>query len=87
VRVSGKRVRGLMRGPWISGLVRRKRSPTRRELAGEVFEYIEALYTRQRRHSTLGYHSPVDYQNSILGQPRADLAASWLAHSRNKIKA
>jgi transposase InsO family protein len=39
-------------------LVHRHGWPTRRELAGEVFEYIEAFYNRQRRHSTLGYLSP-----------------------------
>jgi transposase InsO family protein len=87
VRVSGKRMRRLMREAGISGLMRRKRWPSRRELAGKVFEYIEALYNRQHRHSTLGHLAPLDYQNSALGQPRAGLAASWLMHSRNKIKA
>jgi len=28
-----------------------------------VFEYIEAFYNRQRRHSHLGYLSPVEYEN------------------------
>ncbi|MEM6782904.1 MAG: IS3 family transposase, partial [Bacteroidota bacterium] len=27
-----------------------------------VFEYIEVFYNRQRRHSTLGYLSPCDYE-------------------------
>ncbi|MBI5273591.1 MAG: IS3 family transposase, partial [Chlamydiales bacterium] len=27
------------------------------------FEYIEVFYNRQRIHSTLGYVSPVDYEN------------------------
>lgn len=44
-------------------LVHRRSWPTRRELIGEVFEYIEAFYNRQRRHSTLGYLSPVAYEN------------------------
>jgi transposase InsO family protein len=51
-----------------------------------VFEYVEAFYNRQRRHSTLGYLSPADYENSTLGQPRAGLAASRLTHSPNKIE-
>ncbi len=37
--------------------------PTRRELTSEVFEYIEAFYNRRRRPSTLGYLSPVSYEN------------------------
>ena len=39
-------------------LVHRRSWPTRRELIGEVFEYIEAFYNRRRRHSTLGMLSP-----------------------------
>jgi putative transposase len=37
--------------------------PTRRELTGEVFEYIEAFYNLRRRHSTLGYLSPAEYES------------------------
>jgi putative transposase len=43
-------------------LVYRQSWPTRRELSSEVFEYIEAFYNRQRRHSTLGMLSPADYE-------------------------
>ena len=39
-------------------LIRRRTWPSRRELIGEVFEYIEAFYNPIRRHSTLGYLSP-----------------------------
>lgn len=28
-----------------------------------VFEYIELFYNRVRRHSTIGYKSPVEYEN------------------------
>uniref|UniRef100_UPI001868A7F6 IS3 family transposase n=1 Tax=Microbulbifer hainanensis TaxID=2735675 RepID=UPI001868A7F6 len=28
----------------------------------EVFEYIEVFYNRVRRHSTLGYISPAEYE-------------------------
>ncbi len=44
-------------------LVHRKPWPTRRELSAEVFEYIEGFYNRHRRHSTLGYLSPTEYEN------------------------
>jgi putative transposase len=28
-----------------------------------VFDFIEVFYNRQRRHSTLDYHTPVDYEH------------------------
>ena len=43
-------------------LVHRQPWPTRRELSAAVFEYIEGFYNRHRRHSTLGYLSPADYE-------------------------
>ena len=67
-------------------LVHRRSWPTRRELSGEVFEYIEAFYNRTRRHSTLDYLSPADYEDRTLITPGASLAASRLAHSPNKNK-
>jgi len=67
-------------------LTRRRSWPTRRELQSAVFAYIEGWYNRRRLHSTLDYHSPVDYENRTLGQPSADLAASRLAHSPVMIK-
>ena len=44
-------------------LVNRRSWPSRLELQSAVFEYIEAFYNRQRRHSTLGMLSPVAYNN------------------------
>jgi len=35
---------------------------TRQEAKTAIFEYIEVFYNRQRRHSYLGYLSPVDYE-------------------------
>jgi putative transposase len=29
---------------------------------GDVFEYIERFYNPKRRHSTLGYHSPIEFE-------------------------
>lgn len=45
-------------------LIHRRSWPTKAELRTEVFDYIEVFYNRQRRHSTLGDLSPVDYENS-----------------------
>jgi transposase InsO family protein len=35
---------------------------TREELKSAIFEYIEVFYNRDRRHSTLGYCSPVKFE-------------------------
>ena len=58
----------------------RRSWPTRRELSGEVFEYIETFYNRTRRHSTLDYLSPADYENRTLVTGGTSLAASRLAY-------
>ena len=36
--------------------------PTRQALRTAVFDFIEVFYNRQRRHSTLDYLTPVDYE-------------------------
>ena len=43
-------------------LVHRRSWQTKRELGSAVFEYIEAFYNRERRHSTLGMLSPAKYE-------------------------
>lgn len=40
----------------------RKRWKTRVELANAIFEFIEIFYNRQRRHSALGYRTPIEYE-------------------------
>jgi putative transposase len=47
-------------------LVHRQPWPSRRDLSSAVFDYIEAFYNRQRRHSTLGYLSPEEYENTTI---------------------
>ncbi len=42
--------------------VERQTYQTRAEARNAVFEYIEVCYNRQRRHSSLGYVSPVTYE-------------------------
>jgi putative transposase len=43
-------------------LVHRRSWQTKRELGSAVFEYIEAFYNRERRHSTLDMLSPAQYE-------------------------
>ena len=40
----------------------RKVYRTRDDAKADVFDYIERFYNPRRRHSTLGYLSPVDYE-------------------------
>ena len=39
---------------------------TRQQAQLALFEYIEVFYNRKRRHSSLGYLSPVEYERSVL---------------------
>jgi putative transposase len=34
----------------------------RDEATQDIFEYIEVFYNRLRRHSTLGYYSPAEFE-------------------------
>lgn len=43
-------------------LLNRKKWKTRVELANAIFEYIEIFYNRQRRHSSIGYRTPIEYE-------------------------
>lgn len=38
---------------------------TRAEARATIFEYIEVFYNGQRRHSSLGYVSPAEYEQSV----------------------
>jgi transposase InsO family protein len=39
-----------------------QRYPTREEAKQDIFRWIEVFYNRQRRHSTLGYRSPAEFE-------------------------
>jgi putative transposase len=54
-------------------LLDRRAWPTRAGLAAALFDYIERFYNPARRHSSLGYLSPIDYETA-LAEP-ADVAA------------
>jgi transposase InsO family protein len=43
-------------------LIHDRRYRTRAEARQDIFEYIEVFYNRERRHSSLGYLSPVAYE-------------------------
>jgi transposase InsO family protein len=43
-------------------LFNRRRWKTRIELANALFEYLEILHNRQRRHSALGMLTPIEYE-------------------------
>ncbi len=48
------------------GLIHGKTYNTHQEAKMAIFEYIEVFYNRQRRHSYLGYLSPVDFEKNNL---------------------
>ena len=45
--------------------VNRRVYATRDEAKADVFDYVERFYHPRRRHSTLGYLSPVEYENAM----------------------
>ncbi len=55
----------MMKSFWSSmqiELLNRRRWKTRVELANAIFDYIEIFHNRQRRHSALNYHSPIEFE-------------------------
>ncbi len=47
-------------------LVYFERYATRQEARQSLFEYIEVFYNRQRKHSSLGYRSPVVFEQEAI---------------------
>jgi putative transposase len=56
-------------------LLDRQSWATRAELANAVFAFIEGFYNPRRRHSTLGYLSPADYETAALAGRQTETAA------------
>jgi putative transposase len=50
--------------------------PTRTVLRSAIFEYIEGFYNRRRRHSTLGYLSPMHYERRWWDEHKLSLGAA-----------
>jgi putative transposase len=46
-------------------LLDRHRWKTRIELANAIFEYLEVFHNRQRRHSSLGMLTPIEFENAF----------------------
>ncbi len=53
-------------------LLDRRQWPTRQSLRSAVFAYIEGFYNRHRRHSTLGYLSPLEFERRWYLQGETD---------------
>jgi putative transposase len=47
-------------------LIYRRRFHTRQEAQSAIFTYVEGFYNRRRRHSTLGYLSPAEFEQRAL---------------------
>ena len=52
-------------------LLNRRKWKTRLELTNAIFDYIEVFYNRQRRHSSLDYVSPVEFELSMKKEQTA----------------
>ena len=45
--------------------VRHRIYETRAEARADLFDYVERFYNPRRRHSTIGYLSPIDYEKAM----------------------
>ena len=50
-------------------LLDRSHWATRTDLGHAVFAFVEGFYNPRRRHSTLGYLSPADYETTTARRP------------------
>lgn len=55
-------------------LVHRSDWPTRAAARTAIFDYLEVFYNRQRRHSSLGYLSPVEFERQNPASKETDLS-------------
>ena len=65
-------------------LLDRRRFKTQAEARMALFEFIEGFYNRRRRHSSIGYLSPLDYERRLLAGPDPRQPAGVLAAVKDK---
>jgi len=65
-------------------LLDRRRFKNQAEARMTVFEFIEGFYNRRRRHSAIGYLSPVDYEHQHAADPGPPQSAGGLAAVKDK---
>jgi putative transposase len=65
-------------------LLARRRFATQVEARMAVFEFIEGFYNPRRRHSSIGYLSPVEYERRLTAGPDPRQSAGVLAAVKDK---
>ena len=65
-------------------LLARRRFRTQAEARMALFQFIEGFYNRRRRHSSIGYLSPLDYEGRLLAGPDPRQPAGVLAAVKDK---
>jgi putative transposase len=65
-------------------LLDRRRFKTQAEARMAVFEFIEGFYNPRRRHSSIGYLSPIDFERHLASSPDAHQHAVVLAAVKDK---
>ncbi len=63
-------------------LLARRRLQTQAEARSAVFAFIESFYNPRRRHSSIGYLSPIDYEHRCQERPAIPTHASLPSCSR-----
>src|SRR5262249_53537857 len=57
-------------------LIYTRRFATRAEAREAIFDFIEVFYNRRRRHSTLGYVSPVEFEMKFVQERNSEQKAA-----------
>jgi putative transposase len=65
-------------------LIDRRRFKSHAEARMAVFAFIEGFYNRRRRHSSIGYVSPIDYEQQHAADPDPLQSAGVLAAVKDK---